>query len=67
MFYEVRILDDKGKLKKVLTSEMLTKRHWKLFPDYLKPHPKKKNAFNSYGKAKSTYEPNFDRLGFEDY
>ena len=63
MFYQVRIMDDKGKLKKVLTSKMLTNRHWKLFPDYLKTNPQGKSDFNAYGKVKSGYDQ--DVFGFE--
>ncbi|KMP10613.1 hypothetical protein UR09_05490 [Candidatus Nitromaritima sp. SCGC AAA799-A02] len=33
MFYEVRILDHKGKIKKVLSSKSLSKRYWKSFFD----------------------------------
>ena len=36
MFYKVQVLDAKGKLKKILTSDMLSKRHWDLFPDNIK-------------------------------
>lgn len=62
MFYEVRILDSKGKLKKVVTSKLLSRRHWILYPDYHKPSsPKAKNAFNAYGKAKRAFDP--DRFG----
>jgi hypothetical protein len=42
MFYKVQILNAKGKLKKLLTSEMLSKRHWELFPDNIKRQKKKK-------------------------
>ncbi len=63
MFYQVRIMDGKGKLKKVLTSKMLTQRHWKLFPEYLKTNPRGENDFNAYGKAKSGYDN--DVFGFE--
>ena len=31
MFYEVHILDRRGKTKKVLSSKFLSKRHWDLF------------------------------------
>lgn len=31
MFYEVRILDRKGQLKKVLSANSLSKRYWKSF------------------------------------
>ena len=43
MFYKVQILDAKGKLKKLFTSEMLSKRHWELFPDNIKKAEKVKN------------------------
>ena len=33
MFYEVHILDRRGKTKKVLSSKFLSKRHWDLFPE----------------------------------
>ena len=55
MFYKVQVLDAKGKLKKLLTSDMLSKRHWDLFPDNIKKSEKeknlKKNKFNPF-KAK---------------
>ena len=58
MFYKVQILDAKGKLKKLLTSEMLSKRHWELFPDNIKKAEKeknikqnKKNSFNAFKKV----------------
>ena len=52
MFYKVQVLDAKGKLKKLFTSEMLSKRHWDLFPDNIKKpkikkNLKKKNGFNA--------------------
>ena len=58
MFYKVQVLDAKGKLKKLLTNDMLSKRHWDLFPDNIKKNEKekktktkKKNRFNVF-KAK---------------
>ena len=36
MFYKVQVLDAKGKLKKLFTSQMLSKSHWDLFPDNIK-------------------------------
>ena len=56
MFYKVQILDAKGKLKKIFTSEMLSKRHWELFPDNIKKAEKEKNnkqnknSFNTFKK-----------------
>jgi hypothetical protein len=43
MFYKVQVLDAKGKLKKLFTSQMLSKRHWDLFPDNIKKSEKEKN------------------------
>ena len=43
MFYKVQVLDAKGKLKKLFTSEMLSKRHWDLFQDNIKKAGKEKN------------------------
>ena len=57
MFYKVQITDAKGKLKKIFTSEMLSKRHWELFPDNIKKAEKEKNnkqnknSFNTYKKG----------------
>jgi len=57
MFYKVQILDAKGKLKKIFTSEMLSKRHWELFPDNIKKAEKEKNnkqnknSFNTFKKG----------------
>ena len=33
MIFEVRILDDKGKMKKRLTTVELSRRHWKTFEE----------------------------------
>ena len=59
MFYKVQVLDAKGKLKKLFTSKMLSKRHWDLFPDNIKKAEKekksktnKKNKFNAYKARK---------------
>ena len=55
MFYIVQVLDAKGKLKKLFTAEMLSKRHWDMFPDNIKKaekekksKTKKKNKFNAF-------------------
>jgi len=57
MFYKVQITDAKGKLKKIFTSEMLSKKHWELFPDNIKKAEKEKNnkqnknSFNTFKKG----------------
>jgi hypothetical protein len=51
MFYKVQVLDEKGKLKKLFTSEMLSQRHWDMFPDNIKKAEKEKkikNKFNAF-------------------
>ena len=53
MFYKVEVLDAKGKLKKIFTTEMLSKRHWDMFPENIKKAEKekaKKNNFNAFKK-----------------
>ena len=44
MFYKVQVLDAKGKLKRLFTSEMLSKRHWDMFPDNIKKAEKEKKS-----------------------
>ena len=44
MFYKVQVRDAKGKLKQLFTSEMLSKRHWNLFPDNIKKAEKEKKS-----------------------
>ena len=65
MFYQVRILNKNGKLLKILKSEALSKRHWGLFEEQLKPSPGKKNKFNDYKKGRN--EKNNYGLNFDDY
>ena len=60
MFYKVQVLDAKGKLKKLLTSDMLSKRHWDLFPDNIKKAEKEK-------KSKTNKKINLMRLKQENY
>ena len=60
MFYKVQVLDAKGKLKKLFTSEMLSKRHWDLFPDNIKKAEKEK-------KSKTKKRTNLMRLKQENY
>ena len=44
MFYKVQVLDAQGKLKKIFKSEILSKRHWDLFPDNIKKSEKDKKS-----------------------
>jgi hypothetical protein len=59
MFYKVEVLDAKGKFKKLFTSQMLSKRHWDMFPDNIKKAEKEKkskkpvnNKFNLFPEKK---------------
>ena len=52
MFYKVQVLDAKGQLKKLFTSEMLSKRHWDLFSDNIKKSKTKKNKSNEFKARK---------------
>ena len=60
MFYKVQVLDAKGKLKKLLTSDILSKRHWDLFPDNIKKAEKEK-------KLKQIKKINLTRLKQGNY
>ena len=60
MFYKVQVLDAKGKLKKLFTSEMLSKRHWDLFSDNIKKSEKEK-------KSKTKKRIDLMRLKQENY
>jgi hypothetical protein len=42
MFYKVHVIDPEGNFKKIFTSEMLSKRHWDMFPDNIKKAERKK-------------------------
>ena len=48
MIYEVRVLDPKGKVKKTISDQELSKRHWKYFDQplsfALKNKPQRKIA-----------------------
>ena len=63
MFYQVRILNKKGKLINLLTTDALSTRHWNLFEEQLKPSPKKKNRFNDFKKDKKKISTDLDYYG----
>ena len=67
MFYQVRILNKKGKLINLLTTEALSTRHWNLFEDQLKPSPNKKNRFNDFKKDKKKISIDLNYYGLEGY
>ena len=60
MFYKVQVLDAQGKLKKIFKSEILSKRHWDLFPDNIKKAEKDK-------KSKTKKRINLMRLKQKNY
>ena len=59
MFYKVRVLNKKGKILKIITSEVLSNRHWSLFEEQLKPSKGKKNKFNDFKKDKKIIKTHF--------
>ena len=67
MFYQVKILNKKGKLINLLSTEALSKRHWSLFEEQLKPKKKKKNKFNDFKKDKKKFSIDLDYYGLEGY
>ena len=64
MFFKVRVLDQKGGLKKVITSEVLSQRHWNLFSDSLRNSTKKKHS-RTRVNARKDRGPDLDVVGFE--
>ena len=57
MFYKVRVLNKKGKILKIITSDVLSNRHWSLFEEQLKPRNGKKNKFNDFKKDSNRKNP----------
>jgi|ETNmetMinimDraft_32_1059908.scaffolds.fasta_scaffold146733_2 hypothetical protein len=70
MFHKVRVLNKNGKLLKIIKSEVLSNRHWRLFEEQLKPKPGKKNKLNEFKKdgiRKDSYSLDLDSFGLEGY
>ena len=70
MFYKVRVLNKKGKLLKIITSEVLSNRHWSLFEEQLKPSKGKRNKFNDFKKDSNGKKSNYigmESFGLEEY
>ena len=70
MFNQVRIFNQKGKLLKIVTSEALSKRHWKIFQEEMKPNFAKSNNFTKNKKLnnfKSEVDRYFNRYTLEGY
>jgi len=70
MFHKVNVLNKNGKLLKIITSKVLSNRHWSLFEEQLKPSKGKKNKFNDFKKDKKTIKPHFidaDSFGLEEH
>ena len=68
MFYEVRILDRKGHIKKVLSSKDLSKRYWDGFESHFgqtTSQPKKKGLKTSR-RQKVPYRKRNENLEFTD-
>ena len=53
MFYEVKVFDSRGKLKKVVSSKKLSNRFWRMndnLPSYYEESSIKSDDWNSKGK-----------------
>ena len=60
MFNEVRILDAEGKVKKVVSRKILSRRYWKSFFDSPVSGAPAKNTKGRGRKSKKTNSPNVD-------
>ena len=70
MFHKVSVLNKNGKILKIITSKVLSNRHWSLFEEQLKPSKGKKNKFNDFKKDKKRIKPNFletENFRLEEY
>jgi hypothetical protein len=70
MFYKVSVLNKNGKTLKIITSKVLSNRHWSLFEEQLKPSKGKKNKFNDFKKDKKIIKTHFieaDSFGLEEH
>ncbi len=55
MFYEVRILDSKGNVKKILSSKKLSSGYWKGFYDKIKRRSPSRSG-SSKGKVRQHFK-----------
>ena len=56
MFYEVKVFDSRGHLKKVVSSKKLSKRFWRMndnLPSYYEESSVKPNDWNSKGEIQT--------------
>ena len=67
MFHKVLIFNAKGKLKGLLTREMLSKRHWELFDDNSKLNPKKNKDPRARRKNKTEHIFETESFKFEHF
>lgn len=67
MFYEVRVLDSEGKIKKVLSSKKLSSNYWKGFYDNIKgKSPSGSRIFKrKVRNPKRPRNPNLDKFDDE--
>jgi hypothetical protein len=68
MFYPVKILDEKGKVKKVLSSKKLSKEYWdKIFDQTKKRAPKAGKGKRIHSKTDVNQEAlEYDEYALED-
>ena len=70
MFNPVRVFNQKGKLLKIITSEALSSRHWRLFETEMKPSFAGSNDFSASKKLiklNNKIGAYTDRYGLEGY
>ena len=70
MFNQVRVFNQKGKLLRIITSEALSKRHWRIFEKEMKPSFTSTNSFTTskkLSKLKNKIGAFMDRYGLEGY
>lgn len=66
MFYPVRILNPKGKLKKEVSSQTLSKKYWKDFNEAVRSNIQISKKGRTRAKTDVVYEPEYDASFFSE-
>ena len=66
MFYPVRILNPKGKLKKEIPSDLLSKKYWSDFNEAVRTNIQISKKGRTRLKTDAVYEPEYDASFFSE-
>ncbi len=66
MFYPVRILSPKGKVKKEISSQSLSKKYWKQFNESSRTNIQISKKGRARKSLDAVYEPEYDSTFFSE-